>query len=141
MVPSVIGSLEPNFKTFDFTSIKPLPKKDKPALSLKTIKIEKFTYICRNIKNSEGLSLTPIQTKKGGPFYVGYGRRVFSGEEYLLKGVTKHQADSLLVNDIQNIYNIVSGYFKEDSLKSNQLEAVTRLTYAIGIGSLKKSSL
>jgi GH24 family phage-related lysozyme (muramidase) len=139
LVPSIIGDSKPDFKTLDPVYIKPLPKKNNEPTSLKTIKFKEFDYVYESIKKSEGCSLVPIRIKE--TTYVGYGRMVFPGEEYLLKGVTQYQADSLLINDVKNINKLVKGYFKEDSLNIDQLEAVTRLTYAIGIGNLRKSSL
>lgn len=94
------------------------------------------------IKKSEGCSLVayrcPTQKKKGVGWTIGYGRVLKDGEEEFLKGITQRQADSLLENDIQAHYSIITEEF--DTLSLNKKLALTSFIYAVGVGNFKKKS-
>lgn len=89
------------------------------------------------VKRRESLQLKPYRCP-GGHLSVGYGHLITKGEDILRDGITEHQADSLLYNDMKYYKDWVQKNLK---LKGNQLKALTHFCYAFGTTKLLKSEL
>lgn len=89
------------------------------------------------VKRRESLQLKPYRCP-GGYLSVGYGHLITKGEDILRDGITEHQADSLLYNDMKYYKDWVQKNLK---LKGNQLKALTHFCYAFGTTKLLKSEL
>lgn len=118
-----------------------LPKPDAPPYEKYKIKpqVEKDTISAdsilkrkalNEIKQYEGLVLS----KTGG--FVGYGHYDYTGK---IKSVTKEQADSILVSDINACMALAAGFYPDKPF--NQLLALAMLIYNIGIGTFCKKNL
>lgn len=66
-------------------------------------------------------------------YSIGYGHQIQPGENYLWKGITKATAQKLLLSDIIKAQTLVKKYVHRP-LNTKQLDALTNLVYAIGIG-------
>lgn len=68
------------------------------------------------IKSHEALRLKPYKCS-GGKWTVGWGHVIKPGEAWMMKGITKDQAQRLFQQDMQHAYNIVtqSGIQNRDS--------------------------
>lgn len=89
------------------------------------------------VKRRESLQLKPYRCP-GGYLSIGYGHLITKGEDILKDGITAHQADSLLYNDMKYYKDWVQKNLK---LKGNQLKAITHFCYAFGTTKLLKSDL
>lgn len=92
------------------------------------------------IKKFEGLRLTPYKCA-AGYMTVGYGHRCEDNQQ----PITQAQADALLLEDLQQVYDglkSVVPYMVEDkNIPSYRAGALISWVFNLGIGSLKKSSL
>ncbi len=89
------------------------------------------------IKKSESLQLDPYVCP-AGYWTVGYGHLITSQDQYLMNGITKKQADSLLRKDLGYCENFVKKHLK---LKGNQLKAISLFCFAFGSAKLYRSTM
>lgn len=91
------------------------------------------------IKSFEGLKLEayPDPATGGAPWTIGYGTT--SGVQ---KGmiITKSQAESMLINDVNRFAQGVSSLIKSATTQG-QFDALVSFAYNVGLGNLSKSTL
>lgn len=91
------------------------------------------------IKSFEGLRLEayPDPATGGAPWTIGYGTT--SGVK---KGmiITKSQAESMLINDVNRFAQGVSSLIKSVTTQG-QFDALVSFAYNVGLGNLSKSTL
>jgi lysozyme len=126
------------FKTSSIKlDVKPYERKE--LVKINVIAKYELSELALFIKSHEGLELKPYLCP-GGVITIGYGHSILDNEKELLCGITKNQADSILVSDINKCKSWLNTLFK-NKLSKNQLTAITHFTYAIGGGNLIKSTL
>lgn len=90
------------------------------------------------IKGHEGLVLTPqFDDYAGTPdvieFSIGYGHQIQPNEHWMFSGITKAQAEQILISDIKKSQALIKMYVSRH-LNQKQLDALTNLVYSVGIG-------
>lgn len=93
----------------------------------------------KHIKNSEGFRAKPYVCT-GGKLTVGYGHAIKPGEDHLKDGVTREQAEALLLNDVKIAEAAVSRAVKVP-LTQNQVDALISFTFNLGANNFFKSTL
>lgn len=93
----------------------------------------------QHVKNSEGFRAKPY-TCTGGKLTVGYGHAIKDGEDHLMNGVTREQADKILANDIKIAEAAVSRAVRVP-LTQNQVDALISFTFNLGANNFFKSTL
>jgi lysozyme len=91
------------------------------------------------IKHFEGFSAEPYHCA-GGYETIGYGHVIQPGEEELLRGVSRLQAEALLREDVLVAEKSVLRYIAVP-LKDGQFDALVRFTFNLGAGALQRSTL
>lgn len=93
------------------------------------------------IKEFEGLKLKayPDPATGGKPYTIGYGH---TGSDVTPTTVwTKARADFYLITDISRVTMDISSCLEDIHLSDNEFSALVCLTFNIGIGNFKKSTL
>jgi len=90
------------------------------------------------IKSFEGFSSTPYPDGRG-LLTVGYGHKLLPGESFS-NGITSDDALNLLDTDLAPVMDTVNSLVKID-LSQNEFDALLCLTYNIGCGAFRNSSL
>lgn len=96
-----------------------------------------FNFIKNIIKKGEGFRKSSYICS-GGQLTIGYGHVIKSNEN--INQLTEYQADSLLNEDIRIRYNLVKR-FLPNLKEENQIQSILLFIYALGEGTLVKSSL
>lgn len=91
------------------------------------------------LKQSEGFSPTIYLCPAGKPT-IGYGHVVRAGEHYPPGGIDEAAAEALLKYDVSGAAQAVSRLVTVD-LTQRQFDALVVLTYNIGVGAFKYSTL
>jgi lysozyme len=93
------------------------------------------------VKRFEGFSSTPYQCS-ADVWTVGYGTTRISGKPVnkYMQPISREYAEELLMDDIAEFEKAVNELVKVP-LEQNQFDALVSLTYNIGIGAFKKSTL
>lgn len=76
-----------------------------------------------------GLRLKPYPDAKG--YSIGYGHYIKKGEDHLMDGITKKQADELFSNDVKEVVDSLNKAIKVP-LNPDQQDALVVLGYNIG---------
>lgn len=104
---------------------------------------ETLTQASSLIKKYEGLSLTPYKCP-AGIASIGYGSTYgLDGKPITMASapITKEMAQKLLNATICTLLRQMTPLLKRTDLKDNQQAALLSLTYNIGIGNFKNSTL
>lgn len=76
--------------------------------------IDVWSSLVELVKKLEGLVLTPYPSMEGGMPTIGYGHKLTIGED--IKELTEHQAESLLIMDLQKAHDRAATYFTPQEL-------------------------
>ena len=90
------------------------------------------------IKGHEGVSLYPYFDDYAGTpdrieYSIGYGHQIQPQESWLWNGITRAQAEAMLIKDIKQIQQLIRWRVTRH-LNQKQMDALTNLVYSIGIG-------
>lgn len=85
-----------------------------------------------HIRYYEKLQLLPYELN--GKYYIGYGHQINHSNQYLMNGISKEYAETLLQRKIQDL--ILYFADKYNITEPNQLLALALLGYNIGIGAV-----
>ena len=88
------------------------------------------------IKKNEGLALKPY--KDAGGYSVGYGHFIKPGEEALMNGITKEQAEALFAKDFETHKNSAMNIPSFGDHPKYVQDALIDMTYNMGAGWYKK---
>lgn len=90
------------------------------------------------LQQLEGLKLQPYPDGNG--YSIGYGHFIKSGEEWMLNGISQHQADNIFYNDLDSATQAVN-----DTIHSNTSmavwDALIMFAYNIGWDNFRTSTL
>ena len=102
---------------------------DDKTITINTITIDTVSYMLAvsHLKKYEGLMLEPYI--QDGKHYIGYGHQIRNYEPYLLDGITKEYADTLLHADLRQRILTANRYY---DLTGNQALAMALLMYNVG---------
>lgn len=124
---------------------KPLVEEKVSQIALKDTRryvSNKYPQLIRYIRDHEGFRTKMYYCTEGAPT-IGWGHVIKANESYLRKGITQYQGDSILYADIRIREKIVNNLIVRDnlSLNANQKLALIHFIYALGEGTLMKSTL
>ena len=88
------------------------------------------------IKKNEGLSLTPYSD--AGGYSIGYGHFIKPGEEALMNGITKEQAEALFAKDFESHKSAAMNIPSFNDHPKYVQDALIDMTYNMGPGWYKK---
>jgi len=91
-----------------------------------------YVLALSHIKYYETLRLLPYELN--GKYYIGYGHQINHSNQYLMNGISKEYAETLLNRKIQDL--ILYFADKYNIKEPNQLLALALLGYNIGIGAV-----
>jgi len=92
------------------------------------------------IKYFEGLRLK-VYKCPAGLDTIGYGHVIKENEQYLYNGITKEQAEELLLKDLSRFEIGVLKLIKQEYLNENRFSALVSFAFNAGLGALKISTL
>jgi lysozyme len=92
------------------------------------------------IKHFEGLRLKPYKCPAGLDT-IGYGHVIRENEQYLYNGITKEQAEELLLKDLRHFEIGVLKLIKNEYLNENRFSALVSFAFNVGLGALRISTL
>jgi len=93
------------------------------------------------VKRFEGFSPKPYLCPAGYPT-IGYGHVVTPEErERFAKGITKEEAEELLIGDLMKFEKGVKGLLKGVKLNDYSMDAITSFAYNCGLYSFRASTL
>lgn len=109
-------------------------KENTSPLVINRIVMDTTNYILAlsHIRYYEKLQLLPYELN--GKYYIGYGHQINHSNQYLMNGISKEYAETLLHRKIQDL--ILYFADKYDITEPNQLLALSLLGYNIGIGAV-----
>lgn len=84
------------------------------------------------IENHEGFSATPYRGVDAQNLTIGYGHVIQPSELSKYTTLTKDQAETLLMNDLNTDVSSVQNEFQNLNLSQNQYDALVDLSYNLG---------
>ena len=93
-----------------------------------------YVLALNHIRYYETLRLLPYELN--GKYYIGYGHQINHSNQYLMNGISKEYAETLLHRKIQDL--ILYFADKYSITEPNQLLALALLGYNVGIGAVNE---
>ena len=91
------------------------------------------------IKEFEGYS-PGVYLCPGEKATIGYGHALLPGEEHLKSGITRQQAEALLLQDVRFAEDAVNAQVRT-TLSQNQFDALVSFVYNVGVTAFSHSTL